>query len=256
MLRNQLTLAAKDLYLIPEAFYRHLLPVGIDIRHRIAVVFQVDQRQRVRLARLFAAGLKLPRRKLHEFPILLLQQLPLRLLLVFGGAIQQLRAAAEQIMIQLCKVTYVRTGREEMPLGVLVHVLDHALFIARVGVAEAGLEAIEALQPLECLRGLALVSGKNLRHQRLVVVIDDNAGNSAEEKECLLVPLQPGFLFLEGEGHAEDGVGVAERHCENKGSARLAMQDDVHFKEIDLCLRHRLLEGNEDLLVLTAHFAD
>lgn len=34
------------------------------------------------------------------------------------------------------------------------------------------------------------------------------------------------------------------------------MQPDVCFKEINLCLRHRLQEGDEYLFVLAAHFAD
>ena len=159
-------------------------------------------------------------------------------------------------MIQRRQTAHPRTRREEMPLRILVHILHHALFIAAVGVAEPRLKAIKALQIRKRIRHLPLVSAQNPRHQRFVVVVDHDAGNPAEEEKRLLVPFQPGLLLLERERHAEDRIGITERHGEDIDPRHLAMDENIRFKEVHLRLRHRLRQRNVDFLVLPPQAAD
>ena len=114
--------------------------------------------------------------------------------------------------------------------------------------AKLCVEEVMALKPLKLPRYLPLAAPGDLRHRDLAVVVADLSRHAADESEGTIVALEKGLGALPWKCLDKDGVGVRQRHHEQRHLLPLTGDVDVREAEVDLCLARRMRERHEDFL--------
>jgi hypothetical protein len=215
--------------------------------HRVRFGVEADQRQRVHAPRLDPRRDERLGRDGQQRPPFLGEQVrfdgglapqPPRQVLpavLLEPGVERLQAAADG-----------RDRDEEVAPGVADERLDVPLPVGPPHPAEVVREEVVALQPQELPGGHAATASGDLGHGDLEVVVADAAGDAAEELEGPGVALQERLGALAREGVDEDGVGVRQRHDEQRHPGRPAVERDLGLAEVDLGLA-RGMGQREDL---------
>lgn len=167
----------------------------------------------------------------------LLKQLLLGLALDPAGLRRQRHALVQQLLVVRFHAANLGHGHEQVAPDRADLVLDVALLVAGVGVAEAVAESVVRAARLERLGGANLVA--DLAPDARGVVEHDLDGHSAEVLEYVAQGLADALGVLAGEHLDQAHVGEGERENEEVEPGANAVQVEIGFPEVRLRLAGR-----------------
>ena len=159
--------------------------------------------------------------------------------------VEPLQAARQQPLVQSVQLGHLRDRHHEPAPHRLHQGLDLALVVALAGPAEAVAEQVVRLQMRERLRPAARAVPQDPRHRQGRVVIQDRAGDPAEEGKGADMPVQKGLRRLPRIGLDEPDVLMGQDQAEKGNLLPLPPQINHRFAKVDLDMVRRVMKVNE-----------
>ena len=244
--RDQLIL--EDHLNVVDCRHHRDLAVGVLHRHAVAVGVEAHQRQRIGLGLRDPPCLALLRRKRQEGTPLLLEPLSLRAILAPQSPGEIRPAAVLERLVEIDKRRHARHGHEEVRPAEVDEAFDVPFLVGPPHQAKLRIEEVMALEPLKLPRHLSLAAAGDLCHCDLAVVVADLSRHATNESERTIVALEKGLGALPWKCLDKDGVGVRQRHHEQRHLLPLTSDVDVREAKVDLGLARRVRERHEDFL--------
>ena len=155
--------------------------------------------------------------------------------------------SSREIIVQRLDALNPRNRHEEVPPDEADQPLDLALVVALARPAEPVLEQIVRLQLREDARSLPLSIAQDAGNRQLGVVVQDGAGDAAEERNRRVVAIAERRGRLRRIGLHEAGVTVGKVEGKEVDLARHTADHRHRLAEVRLGVARGVMQGHEHL---------